>query len=262
MRSNSTMAGHADTILMKLMNKNPAPAVTVGRSEEFNVEDLLYLRHFRNIISFAVERTLIGRQTFMRMLSTAQLRDPHETGAHVKRVGAYAVELYDGWARRHGLDEAEIRMFKGPLRIAAMMHDVGKVAISDTILQKPGKLTHAEFQTMKEHTVLGAKLFSDGDSTLDRMSYQVVIAHHERWDGTGYPNGLKGEEIPLVARIVAIADVYDALISRRVYKEAWREEDVDRHLREHAGTQFDPQLIDVFFSDHEVFRAIRNRFPE
>ena len=143
-----------------------------------------------------------------------------------------------------------------------MLHDVGKVAISDTILKKPAKLTEEEYTVMKTHTTHGANLFKDTVSDLDKMSSEIALTHHERWDGNGYPNQLKGEEIPIAGRITALADVYDALISKRAYKEAWAEKDVLDYLVDQSGKHFDPDVIDAFLSIHDIIRAIRERYPE
>jgi HD-GYP domain-containing protein (c-di-GMP phosphodiesterase class II) len=226
----------------------------------FHEDDCTYLEHGCILAAGAIERAHDSRETFMRMLRVAELRDPKETGAHVQRVGAYAVELYDAWARKRGLSEAEIRSNKDPLSTAAMLHDIGKIAISDKILMKPGRLTEAEYTVMQGHTQIGADLFSNSHQSIDRMACDIVGGHHERWDGKGYPKQLKGEEIPLTARIVALADVYDALISKRVYKEAWEEEEVLEYFKAQAGTQFDPELVELFLSIQGVVRVIRQRY--
>lgn len=229
-------------------------------NEPFDAEDCDYLKHSCELAAGAIERAHVSNETFMRMLRVAELRDPKETGAHVKRVGAYAVELYDAWARKHDISESEIRITKDPLSTAAMLHDIGKIAISDQILKKPGKLTDEEFSIMKGHAAIGASLFSKSNLTIDRMAYDIIGSHHERWDGKGYPNQDEGDEIPLTARIVALVDVYDALISKRVYKEAWEEQEVLEYLKEQAGHQFDPELVELFLSIQETIRVIRERY--
>jgi HD-GYP domain-containing protein (c-di-GMP phosphodiesterase class II) len=162
-----------------------------------------------------------------------------------------------------------------------MLHDVGKVAISDAILKKPAKFTPEEFHIMQHHTLYGASLFDDLHSSMDKISRDIALCHHENWDGTGYPGhldpltekaiitssegkslGLKGEEIPLTGRIVAIADVFDALCSKRVYKQAWSEDDVLAEIRSLGGKKFDPVLTDIFFEILPNIRQIQNRFPE
>lgn len=143
-----------------------------------------------------------------------------------------------------------------------MPHDVGKVAISDLILKKPGRLDEGQFKVMKTHAYQGAKLFRGNVSDLDALCYEIAYTHHERWDGKGYPRRLKGDNIPLAGRIVALADVYDALISSRVYKPAWNEQDVIETLEKEAGHHFDPELVEIFFSIYDVIKAIRSKFPD
>jgi len=162
------------------------------------------------------------------------------------------------------------------LRMASMLHDVGKVAISDLILKKPARFTDEEYEIMKSHTYLGARLFRDRQSEFDEVAAVVALTHHENWDGTGYPGRvddntclpdpegtpLRGEEIPLYGRIVALADVYDALSSRRVYKEAWEEDSVLDEIKKLSGRKFDPELVEVFFENLDFIRSIRQRYPE
>jgi HD-GYP domain-containing protein (c-di-GMP phosphodiesterase class II) len=254
-----------------------------GNTIPFSADDIPFISHFANIAAVALERADMTRAIILRMISMAELRDPKETGAHVNRVGAYSAELYEAWAHRRQLPEDEVRHHKDLLRIAAMLHDVGKVGISDAILKKPGKLTDEEYDVMKTHPVIGAKLFGDPNSELDRMSYDIAMCHHERWDGRGYPGyvdpadgmplpdktgpsgrplGRAEEESPLWARIVAIADVYDALSSRRSYKEPWTQDDVFAELAKSAGSQFDPELIDIFLSLREEMISIREKYPD
>ncbi|MFQ3547980.1 MAG: HD domain-containing phosphohydrolase, partial [Termitinemataceae bacterium] len=167
------------------------------------------------------------------------------------------------------------------LKIAAMLHDVGKVAISDVILKKPARFTEEEYKIMQAHTYYGARLFDDPQSPLDMIASEIALTHHENWDGTGYPGwidpittlpvkiddqgnplGRRGEEIPLGGRIVAIADVFDALSSRRVYKEAWDENAVFSEIRSLSGKKFDPELVDMFFEILPNIRQVRDRYPE
>ncbi|MGE4299075.1 MAG: GAF domain-containing protein [Desulfovibrionaceae bacterium] len=248
-----------------------------GRSVPFGQESLIYLPLFANNASVALERGIMTREQILRMMMTAELRDPSETGAHVQRVGAYSAEIYQRWALNWGLGMDRIKLVKGNLRLASMLHDVGKVGISDAILKKPTKLTSDEFDTMKWHTVFGARLFSRTTSDLDAMCYDVALNHHERWDGRGYPGVRKylehggevvmetpkrGEEIPLPARITALADVYDALRSRRSYKEPWPEQQILDVIEQESGKHFDPAIVESFFNIYDTIRAIADKFQD
>jgi response regulator RpfG family c-di-GMP phosphodiesterase len=248
-------------------NKNVIP---------FSREDELVVSYFANHAAGCIEKAKMTREIILRMIKIAELRDPEETGGHVNRVGAYAIEIYSAWALNNRVPENEINKIRDILRIAAMLHDVGKVAISDLVLKKNGPLSNDEFTQMKGHVIMGARLFKDSTSDWDDMAAEIALNHHEKWDGTGYPGkiadifakdcnpgpGKKGLEIPLVARIVALADVYDALTSERIYKDCWPEEKVLRYIQQQKGKQFDPELVDVFFSIRDVIRAIKNKYSE
>jgi len=247
-----------------------------GNIKPFNEEDQMFVSFFANNASVAIERAKMTREIVLRMIKMAELRDPKETGNHVNRVASYSIEIYDRWAKKKGIPLKEIKKFKDNLRIAAMLHDVGKVAISDTILKKKGKLTEKEREIIKLHTVYGARLFENSVSDMDILSREVALNHHEKWDGTGYMGhidnifsdnlkpgkGKKGEEIPLSARIVALSDVYDALISDRVYKEKWEERSVLEYISEQKGKHFDPQIVDSFFEIYDVIKAIRKKYSD
>ncbi len=242
------------------------------------------ITYFANSAANAVERAKMTREIILRMNRMAEMRDPKETGPHVNRVASYAVALYEAWATRKRLPQQEIDKNRDVLRMAAMLHDVGKVAISDTILKKPGRFTPEEFDAMKLHTVYGADLFSDIYSDFDESAAVVIMNHHERWDGNGYPGhidprtrqplpgfetgqggarGKRGAEIPLFGRVVAIADVYDALSCSRCYKEAWDHEKVLDTIREEAGKQFDPELVEVLFECClDSFQQIAKLYPD
>jgi len=253
------------------------------RSVSFTLDDEHLMAHFASIAAVALERAQMTRAILLRMISMAEMRDPKETGAHVNRVGGYSLEIYEKWAERHQPDKKEFERSRDSLRMAAMLHDVGKVAISDMIMKKPGRFNNDEREVMKQHTVLGAQLFLDSQSDFDETACQVALNHHERWDGNGYPgyvdiaSGLpmpgKGQpdgsalgksrgEIPLFGRIVALADVFDALSSARVYKEAWSEQDVLDTIEKESGAQFDPELVEIFFSRLDVLRAIQQRYQD
>jgi HD-GYP domain-containing protein (c-di-GMP phosphodiesterase class II) len=242
----------------------------------FTPRDQLLLGYFADNAAGAIERALMTREIILRMIKMCELRDPKETGLHANRVGAYAAEVYHQWARDRGLAADEIKRTKDLIRIAAMLHDLGKVAISDLILKKPAKLDPEEFQIMKYHTIHGARLFYNQESDLDTLSAEIALNHHEKWDGTGYPGaitdiyqadpplgvGKKGEEIPIAGRIVALADVYDALISRRVYKSPWTEEMTIDYLKAQVGKHFDPQVVEAFFAIYDVIIAIREKYRD
>jgi len=252
-----------------------------GKTIPFKKADELLIRHFASNATVALQRAYLNRAMILRMIRMSELRDPKETGAHVNRVAGYAVEIYDRWGYQHQVEASELEKARDTLKIAAMLHDVGKVAISDQILKKPARFTPEEYAVMQTHSLLGARLFNDPQSTLDATAAAVALTHHESWDGSGYPGwidlqtgsatrtdesgkpaGLKGEEIPLVGRIVALADVFDALSSQRVYKEAWSEEDVHVELRRQQGKKFDPELVEIFFDILPSIKHIQEMYPE
>ncbi|MBF0203940.1 MAG: HD domain-containing protein [Desulfamplus sp.] len=234
----------------------------LGNPVPFKTSDENYLNFFAGSATSAIEKAKMTREMILRMIKMAELRDPKETGSHVNRVGSYAIEIFQKWAEQNNLKYREIKNYKDILRISAMLHDVGKVSISDIILKKPARLNEGEFKIMKTHAYQGAKLFHGNVSDLDTLSYDIAYTHHERWDGRGYPRMLKGKNIPLAGRIVALADVYDALISARVYKPAWDEAEVIALLKKEAGHHFDPELVEIFISIYDVIKAIRNKFPD
>lgn len=240
-----------------------------------------FVLHFAGIAAMILQRAQMTRALLLRMISMAELRDPKETGAHVNRVASYAVEIYERWAVKHQVPREEIDKNNDILRMAAMLHDVGKVAISDLILKKPGGFNDEEYKIMKRHTYLGAQLFGEKQSDFDEIAALVALTHHENWDGTGYPGRvniktgepletddkgdprpLKGEEIPLYGRIVALADVFDALSSKRVYKDAWNEESVLAEIRKLNGSKFDPEIVGAFFEVLDFIKTIRQRYPD
>jgi HD-GYP domain-containing protein (c-di-GMP phosphodiesterase class II) len=275
------MTNHRGEVLgvMQLINAQD----DTGAIIPFSSADESLIMHFATSAALALERAQMTRNIILRMISMAELRDPKETGSHVNRVGAYSVEIYEAWARDRGIPLEEVQRQKDILRMAAMLHDVGKVAISDLILKKPDRLSAEEFKIMKSHTYIGARLFSDIHSDFEEAAAEVALNHHERWDGTGYPGhidpltgrplaGYQGHdgsplpkrehEIPLFGRIVAVADVYDALRSRRSYKEPWDEDRIVSEMNNIAGTHFDPELIDAFFSCFDILKSIVKRYPD
>lgn len=184
----------------------------------------------------------------MTLLTAAGHRD-HETAAHVRRIGLYAEVMAKSlkWATSEIAD----------IRIAAPMHDIGKIGIPDRILLKPGKLDENEFEIMKTHAAIGADMLSGTDIPLLKMASDIALCHHERWDGSGYPRGLAGKDIPESARIVTIVDVYDALVHKRVYKEASSEQSALKLMSQMVGKHFDPELFKIFLSNLPTLNSIR-----
>jgi response regulator RpfG family c-di-GMP phosphodiesterase len=177
-----------------------------------------------------------------------------ETGNHVKRVAGYSKIL----ALASGMDETEAEMLKQ----ASPMHDIGKVTIPDAILNKPGKLDAQEFEKMKEHAVLGYEMLKHSNRALLQMAATVAHEHHEKYDGSGYPRGLKGEAIHIYGRITAIADVFDALGSNRIYKKAWEDERIFALFRSERGKHFDPVLVDLFFNHINEILLVRDAYRD
>ena len=186
-----------------------------------------------------------------RLGRAAEYKDDN-TGLHVIRMSHYARVL--GIAA--GMSETMADMMLD----AAPMHDIGKIGIPDSILQKAGPLTDSEWTVMQSHTLMGEDIIGEDDSELLRMAKTVAISHHEHWDGSGYPKGLAGEDIPMAGRIVAIADVFDALTSVRPYKESWTVEDAVTYLQEKSGTQFDPKLVPLFVESIDKVLAIKEQY--
>jgi len=183
----------------------------------------------------------------------AEYRD-NETGRHVIRMSKCSARL----AKATGMDDARCEMILN----ASPMHDVGKIGIPDNILLKPGKLTPEEWETMKTHATIGEKILSGNDSELLKTAALIARTHHEHWDGSGYPEGLKGEKIPLMSRIVTICDVFDALLSRRPYKEPWELQTVIDYLKENSGVLFDPKLISLFFENLDDMLEIQRQYAD
>ena len=182
-----------------------------------------------------------------------ELKDD-ETGSHVKRVGKYARVLAEGM----GLTDEVARL----IELAAPLHDIGKVGIPDKILLKPGKLDADERKIMEQHTLMGQQLLSSHRSDVMQMAARIAGTHHERWDGQGYHQGIKGEAIPIEGRITMIADVFDALTSRRPYKDSWSVNESVDYIRQGAGQFFDPTLVQVFLDNLEQILSVKDRYKE
>lgn len=193
------------------------------------------------------------REVIMRLSRAAEFRDP-ETGGHIQRMAHYAALI----ARHLGEPES----FAQALLTAAPMHDVGKLGTPDHILLKRDRLTHEERVIMQQHAEIGGRILCDSDSPLLRLAGEIAETHHEKFDGSGYPRGLAGEQIPLGGRIVAVADVFDALNSQRPYKKAWPMQESRAYIEQHSGTHFDPRCVRAFIAGWEDVLAIRALFPD
>ena len=192
-------------------------------------------------------------QVVQRLGMAAEYRD-EETGNHILRMSHTCALL----ARTIGWSEAGCDLILN----ASPMHDIGKIGIPDAIMLKPGKFELHEWEIMKTHAVIGGKLLEGDDSTLMHMAREIALTHHEKWDGSGYPNGLAGEAIPQAGRIAALADVFDALTSVRPYKKAWTVEAAVDYIKESSGKHFDPRLVEVFLGELPGIETIRERFAE
>lgn len=237
-------------------------------SDEFKGFELGAVDYITKPISPAIVRARV--KTHLSLVQAEQLKQAHvdlvhrlgraaeykdtDTGEHIARMSQYSKLL----ALEFGMDEHQAEL----LRQAAPMHDVGKIGIPDAILLKPGRLTSEEFDHMKQHAVIGAQILANSSSPLLQLAHKLAIEHHEKWDGSGYPHGLKGEQISVEGRIVAIADVFDALTSKRPYKEAWSVEEALEHMQAQAGKHFDPHLINLFVNKLDAIIAIKNTYQE
>ena len=251
----------------------------------FTQDDEKIMHHFASVAAIAIVRAKLTRSIVLRMIKMTEFHDPKETGAHIYRVGNYSIDIYEKWARRRNLPLGEIDRNRDILKMAAMLHDVGKIAISDVILKKPSPLTDEEFEIMKQHSILGTRLLLDKQSEFDEVAAVVTLNHHERWDGgsRGYPGHVevetgeaiegmtlsngdplpkKGEEIPIFGRIVALADAYDALSSYRCYKEPFEEEKVLEIIKDESGKQFDPELVEILLEISDTIKSIKDRHAE
>ncbi|MDD3769742.1 MAG: nitrate- and nitrite sensing domain-containing protein [Sulfuricurvum sp.] len=219
-----------------------------------NIEEFIAIRSdITETIRLHEELEQTQQEMISRIGEIGETRS-RETGYHVRRVAEYSRLL----AQKYGLDEEETTV----LANASPMHDIGKVGIPDHILNKPGPLTSEEWEVMRTHCRIGYDLFRDSSKPLLKAASIIAFEHHEKYDGSGYPRGLKGEEIHIFGRITAVADVFDALGSDRCYKKAWELDDILALLKTQRGTHFDPMLIDIFFEHLDEFLAIRDAYTE
>lgn len=222
----------------------------------FTGDDEAVLQLIGSIAASAIENAQLCEslyqaqlETIYRLAITAEYRDQEDTAAHLKHVSAYTALIAGGM----GLSEQEIEN----IRYASPLHDIGKVGIPDAILLKPARLTPEEYEQMKKHTFYGGKILSEAKSPLLGIACQIAESHHEKFDGTGYPAGAKGGQIPLYARIMAVADVFDALCMHRVYKPAWTPEKARDLIRSEKGKAFDPAVVDGFEKAFEEIARLK-----
>ena len=207
----------------------------------------------RQVLSNMHELEMREREILYRLAKVTESRD-NETGQHLERMARYAgliAEVID-------LPDEEVRVIEA----AAPLHDIGKISIPDAILNKPGKLTEEEMDVMRQHPRYGYEVLRDSSSRFVQVGADIALRHHERWDGTGYPDGLAGTDIPLSARIVAVADVLDALTTRRPYKEAWSMDAALDYMREQRGKMFEPRLVDALIAHRDRAEEIRACFRQ
>ncbi len=251
----------------------------------FSEDDIPLVKVFTSHFALSIGRAQMTRSRILGMIRVlTELHDPEETEGHVNRVAAYSAEIYEVWAHRHKIPPAQIEGTVELLRMAAMLHDLGKLAMPQKLRRKPGRLTSDEYDLIKQHTVRGAQmLLKSAQTKYEEMAAEIALSHHESWDGNGYPGyidletgeplpghidqhgnpvGKRGEDIPLFGRIVAVADVYDSLSSRRAYRKALKEKDVLKILEKGAGQSFDPEIVDAFFFSFETIRALGKQFPD
>lgn len=200
------------------------------------------------------EEVLETRLQIVQCLGKAAEYRDNETGMHILRISHFARTI----AKAIGFSDEQA----DELLHAAPMHDVGKIGIPDAILLKPGKLTAEEWEVMRQHPAIGARIIGEHKSSLLQLAATIALCHHEKWDGSGYPNSLAGEDIPLEARIVSLVDVFDALTSVRPYKKAWPIEEALEFIRDQSGSHFDPMLVDVFMDCLPEILRIRDRWAD
>jgi len=240
--------------VLQLINARDKTGARVAFPED--IEE--YIRSLASQAAVALENANLTRElkrvyeeTVMRLARAAEYRDT-DTGEHIRRMSHYSKEI----SKHLGFTEDQ----QTELLLAAPMHDIGKLAIADAILKKPGKLTPEEYAEMQRHTIYGGEILQGSDAPILQLSEVIALTHHEKWDGTGYPHGLKGDAIHIAGRITACADVYDALSSKRVYKDAMPLEESRRRIIEGSGTHFDPSVIAAFEKAYDQILRIREKY--
>ncbi|HSX59382.1 MAG TPA: DUF3369 domain-containing protein [Tahibacter sp.] len=250
-----------DHYVLHFIDSNSSEALLyVGEAHAIDEVARRLMQVFCSNVAIAFENLHLTQELFesqldmVYLLAGAAETRSQETANHVRRVGLLAAML----GRLHGLDEKTCEL----LNYAAPLHDIGKIGIPDAILNKPGAHTPEETAIMRTHTEIGARLLAGSRRPVLRLAADIAISHHENWDGSGYPRGLHGADIPVAGRITALADVFDALGSRRCYKEPWPESEIRAFIGEHRGTKFDPDLTDLLFANWDSVVALRRNLPD
>jgi HD-GYP domain-containing protein (c-di-GMP phosphodiesterase class II) len=245
--------GNQNLVLAAVADGNLATRVPVGTRDEFGIMARFTNKMVSDLDARNKELQATQLEIVKRLGRAAEYRD-NETGLHVVRMSLFSARL----ARAAGWDAESCER----LLHASPMHDIGKIGIPDRILLKPGKLEGEEWEIMKTHAAIGGEILRGGNSELLKMAETIALTHQEKWDGSGYPNGLKGAEIPLLGRITAICDVFDALTSERPYKKAWRVEDAVSLIEKESGRHFDPHLVRLFKQILPDIVEIKNAYAE
>lgn len=235
------------------------PRMWIFHTILFGVCALLVVYSTAALVKFYVEVASSTREMFYVGVGLISLARDTETGSHLRRISRYCGLLYDQYLQAEGLTEADVGFSRKDLELASILHDIGKIAIPDDILRKPGKLTEAEFAVVKEHTSIGARIIreilsncGEADRKTMGLAADIALSHHESWSGGGYPAGLLGKDIPLAARMVSICDVYDALRSERPYKKGWSHQAALEEIAV-TGQKFDPHLLDLFLKNERQY---------
>lgn len=259
----TTLLKNSDLTLDSILNSEEVFSIQYQASDRVYTLTLRSIRNASGIAAFAtditkvieVDREIIETQKeVVRTMGAIGETRSRETGNHVIRVAEYSRLL----AIKVGMSEQDAEL----LKMASPMHDIGKVGIADAILNKPGKLSEDEFEIMKTHAELGYEMLRYSDRSILKAAATVAHEHHEKWDGSGYPRRLKGNDIHLFARITALADVFDALGSQRVYKDAWPLDKTLLHIKEQSGKHFDPVLVELFLDSMDEILAIRDEYED
>jgi response regulator RpfG family c-di-GMP phosphodiesterase len=254
---------HNMMVIPMFNNKNHiigAFQVVNKQEGKFDEKDLKYLSLAASYSAETLDAALLAEENdqtqkeMIFLMSEAVEKRSKETGNHIKRVASYSRLL----ALAYGLSEEEAYT----LEFSSPMHDIGKIGIPDAILNKPGKLDETEYERMKLHALYGYEILSGSARGMLKAAATVAYEHHEKWDGSGYPNGLKGEEIHIFGRITAVADVFDALGSDRCYKKAWDIEEILEYFKAESGKHFDPNLVDLLIENLDHILRIRDRFSD